>query len=111
MDDKNKKICQRIREIRLAMKLSQGQFAELVNMSVDSIGKIERCVTAPKVATLSKMAEALKIPVADLLGTTTTKEKKQSKELSDLIAYLKTRSAQDVRLIHEIALKIFDRKR
>ena len=43
------------------MRLTQSQLAELVDLSEDSIGKIERGVNAPTTDTLLKIAEGLKI--------------------------------------------------
>ena len=107
-----KDICKKIREIRKSMGLSQNEFAELVNLSVDSIGKIERCTTIPTVETLDKISAGLKIPLKDLLPTSKEKpSQKSSKALEDLIAYLKTRSPDDVRFIHDLAIKIFERKK
>jgi transcriptional regulator with XRE-family HTH domain len=93
------------------MGLSQGQFAEVVNLSVDSIGKIERCTTIPTVETLDKIAIGLKLPLKDLIPSKEKPSQKSSKALEDLIAYLKTRSSEDVRFIHELAIKIFERKK
>lgn len=39
---KSKDIAVKIRELRKSLKLTQSQFAERVNLSEDSIGKIER---------------------------------------------------------------------
>ncbi len=106
-----KDICIKIRELRKSMKLTQSQFAELVNLSEDSIGKIERGVTIPTIDTLYKIASGLKIPVEDLISPLKgTPLKKPSKAFSDLIAYLKTRPPEDVRFIHELAVKILERK-
>ncbi|MDA8088824.1 MAG: helix-turn-helix transcriptional regulator [Nitrospiraceae bacterium] len=106
-----KDICKKIREIRKSMGLSQNEFAELVNLSVDSIGKIERCATIPTVETLDKIAAGLKIPLKDLFPSKEKPSQKSSKALEDLMAYLKTRSSDDVRFIHELAIKIFERKK
>ena len=106
-----KDICKKIREIRKSMRLSQGQFAEVVNLSVDSIGKIERCTTIPTIETLDKIAVGLKIPLKDLIPSKEKPSQKSSNALEDLLAYLKTRSPDDVRFIHELALKIFERKK
>lgn len=109
---KGKDICKRIRELRLSMKLTQSQFAELVNLSEDSIGKIERGVTISKIETLNKLAAGLKIPVTELM--TFSKERRvqgPSKALSDLMNYLKTRPTDDIKFIHELAVKILEREK
>lgn len=110
-----KDICKRIRELRKSMKLTQSQFSELVNLSEDSIGKIERGVTIPTIDTLYKIANGLKIPIEDLISPLKEiKEKpsqKSTKALNDLITYLKTRPPEDIKFIHELAVKILERKR
>jgi transcriptional regulator with XRE-family HTH domain len=101
----------RIRELRKSLKLTQSQFAELVHMSEDSIGKIERGVGVPTVDTLIKIAFALKIPIEDLILPSKKKlPHKQIKELNNLLAYLQTRSPDDIRFIHELAVKFFEKK-
>lgn len=91
------------------MRLTQSQFAELVNLSEDSIGKIERGTSVPTISTLKQIAEALKIPLSNLLEQVPGKEKGRNKALDDLIGYLKTKSPEDINLIHEIAVKILER--
>ncbi len=83
----------------------------IVKCSEDSIGKIERGVGVPTIDTLSKIALALKIPLEDLILPSKKKlPQKQNRELNDLIAYLQTRSPDDIRFIHELALKFFEKK-
>jgi transcriptional regulator with XRE-family HTH domain len=94
------------------MKLTQSQFAELVNLSEDAIGKIERGSTIPTIETLYKIANGLKLPMEELLSPLPKKALgKPSKTLTDLINYLKTRSDEDIRLIHELAVKIFEKRK
>ena len=108
---KDKDICMKIRELRKSMKLTQSQFAELVNLSEDSIGKIERGITIPKITTLSKIAQGLKMPIENLISPLKENALQQSpKELKNLISYLKTHSPDDIKFIHELALKILERK-
>lgn len=106
----DKSICRRIREVRKAMKLTQSQFAELVDLSEDSIGKIERG-TAPRMSTLGKIAKGLNMSVQDLLGPSKKSSSKQKNNaLEDFVAYLKTHNVEDIRFIHELAIKILKRK-
>lgn len=113
MKDKNRDICRKIREIRISMRLTQSQFAELCNLSEDSVGKIERCVTIPTVETLFKIARNIKKPVEAILPST-YKEKFCSglpEELTDLVDYLRSRPPEDVKFLHELAVKIFERRK
>ena len=103
-------ISKRIRELRKSMRLTQSQFAELVSLSEDSIGKIERGISVPTVDTLTKIAEGLNIPLSELLGEISKREKKQNQVLESFVKYLKTKSYKDIKLIHELAVKILERK-
>lgn len=106
-----KDISKRIRDLRKTMKLTQSQFAELVNLSEDSIGKIERGVSVPTIDTLNKIAKGLKITLSEVLEETLQKVKSQNQAIADFIKYLKTKSNEDVRLIHEVAVKILERRK
>ena len=113
MKDRNKEICKKIREIRKSMKLTQSQFAEICNLSEDSIGKIERCVTIPTIETLYKIAKNLKMPVENMLPSYKDKGRcriEVSDELTALLNYLRSRPSEDIKFIHELAVKIFERK-
>lgn len=112
MKDKNKEICQKIREIRKSLKLTQSRFAEICNLSEDSIGKIERGVTVPTIETLYKIAKSLKKPVESFL--TSHKEKcsnSVSDELTALVNYLRLHPAEDIKFIHELAVRILERRK
>lgn len=108
----NNEISKKIRELRKALKLTQSQFAELAHLSEDSIGKIERGTGGvPTVETLMKISDALKMPIEDLIYPAKKKTAhKPSKELADLTAYLRTRPPYDIKLIHELAVKIREKK-
>jgi transcriptional regulator with XRE-family HTH domain len=56
----------RIKSIRLERKLTQEEFAELVDISVDFLSLIERGVNSPSFEVLEQMANSLKIPVREL---------------------------------------------
>lgn len=112
MKDNNKEICQKIREIRKSLKLTQSQFAEICNLSEDSIGKIERCITVPTIETLYKIAKSLKKPVETFLPS--HKEKccnNAADELTAFVNYLRLHPAEDIKFIHELAVKIFERRK
>ncbi len=57
---------QRLRVIRLARKLSQEQFAELLGISVDFLSLIERGINAPSFENLDAFSVQLKIPICVL---------------------------------------------
>ena len=62
------KFGKRLREIREQRRLTQEQFAETVDLSVDFLSLIERGRNAPSFETLDRIAKRLKMPVAELFN-------------------------------------------
>jgi transcriptional regulator with XRE-family HTH domain len=60
------KFGQRIKAIRLARRLSQEQFAELLAISVDFLSLIERGINAPSFENLDAFSAQLKMPFSVL---------------------------------------------
>jgi transcriptional regulator with XRE-family HTH domain len=60
------KFGRRLREIRAQRRMTQEQFAETLDVSVDFLSLIERGRNAPSFETLDKIAKRLRISVADL---------------------------------------------
>ena len=61
-----KRLGQRIADLRKNRRLTQVQFAKAVGCSVEFISLVERGVNAPSVAGLEVFAKALKVEVVDL---------------------------------------------
>jgi transcriptional regulator with XRE-family HTH domain len=61
-----KKLGQRIAELRKARNLTQVQLAKAVGCSVEFISLVERGVNGPSVARLENFAKALTVTVVDL---------------------------------------------
>jgi transcriptional regulator with XRE-family HTH domain len=60
------KFGRRLKAIRLARKMSQEQFAELIGISVDFLSLIERGLNAPSFENLDAFSAQLGVPVAAL---------------------------------------------
>jgi transcriptional regulator with XRE-family HTH domain len=56
----------RIKSIRLERKLTQEQFAELMDISVDFLSLIERGINSPSFEVLERMADRVKLPARAL---------------------------------------------
>ena len=65
-----KRLGQRIADLRKNRRLTQVQFAKTVGCSVEFISLVERGVNAPSVARLEDFANALKVEVVDLFTFT-----------------------------------------
>jgi transcriptional regulator with XRE-family HTH domain len=61
-----KKFGARLRQIRAQRRMTQEQFAEALDISVDFLSLIERGKNAPSFETLDKIAKRLRLSIADL---------------------------------------------
>jgi transcriptional regulator with XRE-family HTH domain len=61
-----KRFGERLRQIRLSRRLTQEQFAEALNISVDFLSLIERGRNAPSFETLDRISKRLRVPVSEL---------------------------------------------
>lgn len=66
--NKNRHICQKIRELRESLGMSQSQFSEIIDISENGLGKIEREINTPNMETLYKISERIGISVEILLS-------------------------------------------
>ncbi len=101
----------RIRTLRKNMGLKQAQFAQLVGMSRDAIGLMERGEKLPRLESICKIADKLNISLSRILDfdKATAQEKKPQDPASSLNLYLKTKSPQEVRLVHDLTKGIFNK--
>ena len=65
-NDFNKKLGLRIRELRLARKIKQGEFADLLSMERSNFTRIESGKQRPNDENLNKIASILNVEVKDL---------------------------------------------
>lgn len=99
----------RIREERKRAKLSQEKFAELVDLSVNYIGYIERGKQAPYLKTLERIAKALDVEVYELfLFEKGTKKLKTGDAIKELILSVRNRDPEDIRVVASILGQIFE---
>ena len=70
-----KKLGQKIAQLRRSKEMTQERLAEVVGCSVEFISLVERGVNAPSVAGLAGFAKALRVEVRDLFDF--GKEKKR----------------------------------
>jgi transcriptional regulator with XRE-family HTH domain len=106
-------ICENIKKLRESLKLTQSEFAELLDLSENAIGKIERRENLPAVETVYLMAEKLNVPVDTLFKPSpkTLSKKTSSKAHADFVTYINTLSAEDVTFIHKLAIHVLKRNK
>ena len=109
MSDIEKRIGGKITEIRLSQKLTQEQLAEKVNLSVESISRMERGVNFPSLKTMENIADSLNIPLKDFFefDEHQSKDKSFERELSKLIGFLRTLRKKEISLVYKILKVVF----
>ena len=113
MSDIEKRIGSKITEIRLSKKLTQAQLAEKLDVSVETISRMERGVSFPSLKTLENLSHALNVPLKSFFDFDEEKSKDQAfeRELSKLNVFLRTLRKKDITLIHEILKTVFKKLR
>ncbi len=107
--DIEKLIGHRIAGLRKERELTQAQLAEMIDTAVETISRLERGVSIPSLKTLEKISKALNVRIKDLLDFEFPSYKKPSaKEIEKLLAYLQTRSPEDIRMGYRILRNIFE---
>lgn len=106
-------VAEKLKELRKSLRLTQSQFAGITSLSEDSIGKIERGVSSPSIGTLKKIAGGLNMTLAGLFESTVEEPKDDDTELhiENLARYLRSKSVEDVRLVHDMALLVLEGSR
>ena len=109
MSNIDKRIGGKITEIRLSKKLTQSELAEKTEVSTESISRLERGVNAPSLKTIENIANTLQVPIKEFFDfdENPSKNKSFERELSKLIAFLRTRQEKEIKLILKILKFIF----
>jgi transcriptional regulator with XRE-family HTH domain len=107
MKDLREKICGRIRGLRKALDLTQSAFAERVGLSEEYIRKIELRKSLPSLESIVKIANGLNLSVNELLDFEQARAER-NEVLDSIITLLQTRASEDIKLLHEVGLKIFE---
>lgn len=104
-----KRIGARITEIRKTKMLTQAQLAEKVNVSNETISRLERGITIPSIKTLKKIADTLKIPMSTFFDFEDNPPKNPvfERELAKLIALINGQSLKELTLVYNVLKVIF----
>jgi transcriptional regulator with XRE-family HTH domain len=107
-----KRLGKRISHLRCKADLTQAAFAEMANVSNDTISRIERGERSPSFAVLERIAKALNTEVCDLFNFTNRKflKRKWSAEFIEMINYLDGKTQDEIGMIHKISQIIFEQK-
>jgi len=113
MSDIEKLIGGKITEVRLLKKMTQAQLAEKVNVSVETISRMERGVAFPSLKTMDKIANALNVALKDFFdfgdNNVKVKDKAYEREISKINAFLRTLNKKEISVAHKVLKDIFGR--
>ncbi|MGR3220225.1 MAG: helix-turn-helix domain-containing protein [Candidatus Anammoxibacter sp.] len=100
-----------IARYRKDREITQEQLAQLVNVAFETISRLERGVSIPSLKTLEKISQALNTSLKDFFDFEQPQKAKSrsfENECSKLIAFLKTKNADDIKMCYRIVKAVFE---
>lgn len=103
-----KKLGQRVHELRELVELTQAQLAEKVHVTTETVSRLERGQSIPSIARMEDFAKALGVELHELflLRPRTTP---RDRALERLAAAVRGRSAEDIDVVRDVAVRMFAR--
>ncbi|RJQ41882.1 MAG: XRE family transcriptional regulator [Nitrospiraceae bacterium] len=99
-----------IARIRKEREITQAQLAETIDVTVETISRLERGVSIPSLKTIETISHALNVTMKELFDfeySVRPADSDTDRELRKLLAFLKTRNSADIRLGFHILKSIF----
>ncbi len=99
-----------IARIRKDRAVTQEQLAEIIDVTAETISRLERGVSIPSLKTLEKISKALHTSLKDLFDFEYRQKpiSASEKESAKLISYLNTKKADDIKMSYNILKKMFE---
>jgi transcriptional regulator with XRE-family HTH domain len=94
-----------IRGLRSDRKLTQEALAELSELSVDAIRRIERGAFSPSLETLSKLSGGLQVSLGTLFQDL---DQERVSPVAHICDYLASRSRNEIALVWRVLRALFD---
>ncbi|MEW6002739.1 MAG: helix-turn-helix transcriptional regulator [Nitrospirota bacterium] len=106
-----KQIGAQLAKIRKERGLTQSGLAELIDVTIETVSRLERGVSIPSLKTLGKISNVLNVPLKDIFDLEYPQKFRASaieKESTKLLAYLKTKRLNDIKMCHRILRALFE---
>jgi len=101
-----------IAKIRNDREITQERLSELINVTPETISRLERGVSMPSIKTLEKISRALHTSMKDIFDfeylAKPDKDDAFEHEFAKLIAFLKTKKANDIKMSYRLLKNIFE---
>ena len=105
MKEINKKLGQRIVELRMIAKITQVQLADRAEISVEVVGRLERGENVPQLEKLSQISQALGLEMWQLFQFE-KQSTAQERAVQRLCSVVQTRTENEVLMIADVASRI-----
>lgn len=104
-----KKIGQQIAKIRKERNLTQAQLAEAIDVAPETISRLERGVSVPSLNTIEEISKSLNVSLKDIFDFEYAPKKvsPSEREIARVVALLKNRKSQEIKLAHTILKDLF----
>lgn len=112
MPDLKKIFGAHVRQVRKARGLTQANLAELCDLSLDMVGRMERGEIAPSFATIERLSQALGAPAAALFGgqpLVQASSPERAKALARIFDRLGSLSDRDLEWVDRVLLAMLRR--
>ena len=100
-----------IARIRKERDITQAKLAEMIDVTIETISRLERGVSIPSLRTLETISNALNVPLKELFDFECTMKSMNSemeKETKKLLAFLKSKTASEVKMSYRILNGLFE---
>ncbi len=109
-----KSIGLQIYKFRKRRDITQEQLANLVDVTVETISRLERGVSIPSIKTLEKISHALHTTLKDLFDfeqqplPPKTRTVSFENEIAKIVAFLRTKKPDDAKMSYRILKSVFE---
>lgn len=103
-------IGKQVAKFRKEQGMSQAQLAEAIDVASETISRLERGVSIPSINALEKISHALDIHFKELFDFEYSRKGRVSpseREVAKVVALLKMRKPEEIRLAHTILKDLF----
>ncbi len=101
-----------IAKIRNDREITQERLAELINVTPETISRLERGVSIPSIKTLEKISQALHTSLQTLFDFEYLEEPEKGDavehEIARLIAFIKTKNPADIKMSYRLLKSVFE---
>lgn len=100
-----------IARIRKERDITQARLAEMIDVTIETISRLERGVSIPSLKTLEIIGNALNVPLKELFDfeySAKSVEPEAERELRKLLAFLKSRTTGEVKIGYKLLKGLFE---